>query len=225
MELEPGIRDALSAALLAFATLVARLLEHSLSTGSRFTSLLHPRPQGGITSTSQAATTSSTQTTTTAPPAPKAKAQPKLAATTTCRAPPDSRLLPDQEREPLIELVEELTEQSGDCYNSCLSRILRAFDAGLAAYRKFSGEISRVPATPSLATIQRRLAQPSPKWYFVLFVPGTGSPSLHRSWEDCKAVVGWPADNRAIFHSFHFRSEVEAYLLGADRPDLVHLLQ
>ena len=225
MELEPGIRDALSAALLAFATLVARLLEHSLQTGSRFSSLLHPRPPEGITATTQAATTTTNHTTTAAPATPKAKAQPKQAATTTCRAPPDPRLRPDPDRDPLLELSEELTEQSGDCYNSCLLRIIRAFDAGVAAYRKLLGEIPRVPATPSLATIQRRLAQPAPKWYFVLYVPGTGAPSLHRSWADCKSVVGWPADNRSVFHSFHFRSEVEAYLLGADRTDLLHLLQ
>jgi hypothetical protein len=122
------------------------------------------------------------------------------------------------------------SEISGLCRDSlpvCVARLARAYTAGVGAARKRRGEAGREPATPSLATLGLRLAQPSPKYYVVLRTSAAELVvEVFRDWVQCKEITCRSPDFRvphdtAVFHAFHFRAEVEEYFRGADLLDLL----
>ena len=195
---------------LAFAHLVASYFQRNLHSTPGTATLL---PEAGF-DTSAVPPDS-------VPQEPEQQPQPEPRPTTTQ---PDPTAPPPTFEDILEELTDELTAASRDPRNSCCARLQRAFSAGQSAASKLSGATRRVTSTPSLATIQRGLSQPSPKWYVVLRGATTDIVSVHRCWSTTSSVVGAPIHNRSVFHSFHFRSEVEAYLFGAGKTSHLGLV-
>ena len=195
MDSDTTVESGIIGVLLAFVQLVAALFRRHRQD---FFGHCFLRPQDRPSTTS-----SSTSSTTSVPAAPT------TTTTTTW-----------QQR-----LARELADQSFDTFDHCYARLTRAFEAGKSAASKLSGQVRTVSATPSLASICKGLSQPSPKWYIVLRGAQRDIASLHRAWSSAASVVGSPIHNHSVFHSFHYRAEVEAYIRGSGRLHLLPLVQ
>jgi hypothetical protein len=129
--------------------------------------------------------------------------------------------------DPFVVLAEELHVLSRNPLPACAARVDRARAAGVFAVQKREGRINRVPATPSLASIGTRLAQPTPK-YYVVFRTNRAIlvAQVCKDWDVCRLEACREPEfnvphHTAVFHAWHFRAEVEAYFRGAGLLDVL----